>query len=149
MSRLDCRTIFIPQVVRYALRWTSPVRLPLLLIVLLCAMPTEAGVPGANGFPCKNAGNQQEMNVCASKGYRDADKQLNRSYRKMIGVVSPAKQDSLRREQRRWLASRDSTCKAEVQDFEGGSIWPLEYFSCLRVATERRTKEINAWGLKQ
>ncbi len=99
-----------------------------------------------NSFQCNYEGNQQEMNACAVRDYKNADFLLNEKYKATISKLSPEKQKSLRHQQRYWLQSRDPRCKADVKQSEGGSIWPLEYFSCLKAATELRTKAVESWA---
>lgn len=96
-------------------------------------------------FACKYDGNQQEMNACALKDYKHADRLLNEKYKATLSSLQPGKRQALRKEQRAWLKGRDPNCKAAVADSEGGSIWQLEYFSCLKSATELRTKALEKW----
>jgi uncharacterized protein YecT (DUF1311 family) len=91
---------------------------------------------------CKYDGTQQEMNACAVRDYEVADAALNKRYKEVMSRLIPEEQQSLRSQQRHWLKKRDPLCKSEVKDSEGGSIWPSEYFDCLKTETERRTNEL-------
>lgn len=94
-------------------------------------------------YECNYAGNQQEMNVCAIQDYTTADKSLNKIYHKVMSVLSPSRQITLKAEQRTWVKKRDSECRLETKESEGGSIWPLEFYGCLKSATQDRIKELN------
>jgi uncharacterized protein YecT (DUF1311 family) len=103
------------------------------------------GVSSATPFQCKPDGLQQEMNACSVRDYKAADTELNAKYKAVLAGLPPPKQLQLRKEQRAWLRRRDSQCKEEVKLSEGGSIWPLEYFSCLSTITQRRTAALKSW----
>jgi uncharacterized protein YecT (DUF1311 family) len=115
----------------------------LFLAVFLVSSVSVAAEPP---YQCKYDGNQQEMNACAAQDYKVADKTLNITYKQALSRLSAENREGLRREQRNWLKRRDPTCRAKVKNSEGGSIWPLEFFSCLKTATDKRTaqlKEVN------
>ena len=118
----------------------------LFLLASLLAVPAAvaAPIPGGNEFACNYDGNQQEMNACAFRDYKSADRKLNRVYRFVLSGLPPSKQVSLRREQHQWLIGRDSKFKAEVAQSEGGSNWPLEHFGCLQATTDRRTQQVKS-----
>jgi uncharacterized protein YecT (DUF1311 family) len=104
---------------------------------------------GDGGFQCKPDGLQQEMNACAVRDYRAADAQLNIRYLAVMNALPAQRRVGLRQEQREWLKRRDPQCKAEAKDSEGGSIWPLDFYGCLRKLTLDRTKAINGWEGRQ
>lgn len=110
-------------------------------IALLCLSASAF----AAGVQCNDNGTQQQMNACAARDYQAADRVLNQTYKSVIATLSPRKVQQLRQEQRAWLKRRDPQCREEVKDSEGGSVWPLEYQSCLRAATEQRSKELERW----
>lgn len=113
-----------------------------LLGILLMAFAGSAFAADDSPFTCKPDGNQQEMNACAQRDYRAADAALNIKYGEVMARLTVAAQATLRKEQRVWLKQRDLQCKAKTRSYEGGSIWPLEYLSCLQASTEKRTKEL-------
>ena len=91
---------------------------------------------------CNVMGTQQEMNQCAYQDYEQADKRLNKAYKKTMLSLSISSQQSLREEQRAWLKRRDSKCKEEAKEIEGGSAWPLVFYGCLRQITVIRMSQI-------
>ena len=77
---------------------------------------------------------QMEMNSCAASDYSRADGELNTAWRKL------PKSKELLASQRAWIAYRDAECSFRKAQFEGGSIAPLIYSSCLSELTKERTK---------
>jgi uncharacterized protein YecT (DUF1311 family) len=124
-------------------------RKKLLCIFWLIATTATMAEEGENGFGCKYDGNQQEMNACAVRDFREADKMLNKKYKAVMASLEPTKQRTLRQEQRSWLKTRDPQCKLKAKSSEGGSIWPIEYFGCLKMFTELRTKELEQFQLNR
>jgi uncharacterized protein YecT (DUF1311 family) len=114
-----------------------------LLVSLLLAAQAASGATDDNAIECNGDGTQREMNACAIKDYEAADKALNEKYQALMARLPPEKQQSLRVEQRAWLKKRDPDCKAEAKPSEGGSIWAMEYYSCLAEATQKRTKALD------
>jgi uncharacterized protein YecT (DUF1311 family) len=116
-------------------------RLSPLLGSLLSALASAADSP----FECKYDGNQQEMNACAVRDYKASDAVLDATYKQVMSVLPSVKQQDLRRDQLAWLEKREPNCKADARSSEGGSIWPLEYFGCLRNVTDGRVKQLEKW----
>jgi Lysozyme inhibitor LprI len=44
-----------------------------------------------------------------------SDRQLNRTYRSLIPILDPAERETLRKEERAWIAQRDSTEGSEAK----------------------------------
>jgi len=118
------------------------------LVLVLAEAGAILSTDVETSFPCKYDGNQQEMNACAIRDFKVADAALNQRYRVTIAALAPARQRALRQEQRAWLKARDPHCKAEAKPSEGGSIWQLEYFTCLQSTTKLRTKALDTWASK-
>jgi uncharacterized protein len=67
--------------------------------------PQTAGADPA----CANAGGRAAQMVCADPGLADADRALNRAYRRALRSGVPT--DQLRDEQRDWLAIREEAAR--------------------------------------
>jgi uncharacterized protein YecT (DUF1311 family) len=84
-----------------------------------------------------------ELNQCAATEYGRADAALNaawgptKAFADGIGVGA-----QLLDAQRKWIAFRDAACLAEADQFAGGSIRPLVWYSCLTRLTQRRTEDL-------
>jgi uncharacterized protein YecT (DUF1311 family) len=96
------------------------------------------------GF-CSNikAQSQAEMNEEASKKFSKVDANLNQVYKKLMNILDKKDKVLLTEAQRNWIKFRDSHCKFEISESEGGSIQPLIYSQCLIECTEIRIKELN------
>jgi uncharacterized protein YecT (DUF1311 family) len=93
---------------------------------------------------CLNSGDaaqgvQPAMNACAADEYIRQDGRLNQAYVMVMKRLKPARKNNLRMSQRKWIKQRDITCKAEMAEYEGGSIAPLIFHSCMTNETIERT----------
>nr|WP_294838381.1 lysozyme inhibitor LprI family protein [uncultured Methylotenera sp.] len=117
----------------------------LVSLVLLLVASTSARSESAE--KCDYSGNQAQMNACAIQDFQLADKQLNSTYKQKMLSLSKADKTKLRTEQRAWLKEQKPKCqKAANDEAEGGSIWPLEFYSCMQTSTIARNEELKNWG---
>jgi uncharacterized protein YecT (DUF1311 family) len=118
----------------------------LLMFCVAMTVPAFAGRPAGDdpfkNVDCKTAKEQMELNYCADRDFKSADKKLNALYRKLRGGADAREQELLGAAERNWLAYRDSECAVETAESEGGSIAPMEYSICLTEKTEARIKEL-------
>ena len=118
------------------------------VVVVTCAAfwasPAPAAGPALTAN-CRSDGNQQDMNECAMRDFRAADAILNITYGEVMQSLPQQQRTALRTEQRAWLKARDPACKRAARANEGGSIWPLVFYSCLERSTRERTGEIERW----
>jgi uncharacterized protein YecT (DUF1311 family) len=82
------------------------------------------------------------MNEKAYSNYKKADAQLNKVYKQLIAILDKNEKPLLIQAEKDWVKFRDSHCKFEASQYEGGSIQPLIYSSCLKELTEKRIAEI-------
>ncbi len=108
---------------------------------------------------CKKASTQQEMNICAQRQAETADKKLNNTYQILqrrlaqdlrqgnTVQINYAKQQyqKLINAQNAWIKFRDSSCEYERSVFEGGSVAPMIYASCIAKLTDRRTSDLQEY----
>jgi len=103
-----------------------------------------AGVAQAESPGCREARDQASMNRCAEEEFQAADRELNDAYGRLMAALNDeGRRDKLRSAQRAWIRFRDSKCRYESADNEGGSIYPLVYAGCLTRLTRVRSKELN------
>ncbi|WPO77191.1 lysozyme inhibitor LprI family protein [Flavobacterium sp. KACC 22761] len=98
-------------------------------------------------FSCSTtlfAQTQLEMNETAINNFKKADDKLNQVYKNLIKKLDEKEKSLLIAAQKNWIKFRDSKCDFEKQEYDGGSIQPLIYYTCLTECTEERTK-----GLKR
>lgn len=92
--------------------------------------------------PCAGLTTQSEMNRCAEDEYRKADAELNRVYQQVMSKLEPDHRERLKVAQRAWLTFRDAHCDCEAFTFNGGSMQPLSYYSCLSATTKERITQL-------
>jgi len=87
---------------------------------------------------------QLEMNVTANAKYKKADAELNKVYKQLMAILDQNEKPLLIQAEKDWVKYRDSHCKFEASQYEGGSIQPLIYSTCLEELTRKRIAEIKA-----
>lgn len=84
------------------------------------------------------------MNATANTNYKKADLELNKVYKQLMTMLDQNEKTFLIQAEKDWVKFRDSHCKFEASQYEGGSIQPLIYSSCLEELTKKRIVEIKA-----
>jgi uncharacterized protein YecT (DUF1311 family) len=112
----------------------------LVSLTLLCAAASAQKRAAQN--PCDDAQSQSEMNICADKQFKAADAVLNRVYNQLASKLEADARAKLKAAEVSWLKYRDDNCDYEAAAFEGGSMQPLIYSSCLERMTKARTAEL-------
>jgi uncharacterized protein YecT (DUF1311 family) len=108
------------------------------------ATPDRQPVPEASN--CKSPQTQAEINSCASLFAKGADKRLNQVYQKLSSKLKGSQQEQLLIDsEQAWIKFRDTNCVFEQSRYEGGSIAPSIYSSCLEQVTKQRTKELEGY----
>jgi len=110
---------------------------------LLLALPLVLVAASAADIDCRNAMDQNTMNMCADKDYQAADKKLNELYAKLMTALDDAGYKAkLKAAEKAWIQYRDAECTFETAENEGGSIHPLVYSGCLTRLTDAHAKEL-------
>lgn len=91
---------------------------------------------------------QSEMNAAANAKYKIADAELNKVYKQLMAILNKNEKLLLIQAEKDWIKYRDSHCKFDASQYEGGSIQPLIYSTCLEELTRKRIVEIKA-GIKK
>ncbi|HEY0265898.1 MAG TPA: lysozyme inhibitor LprI family protein [Rhizomicrobium sp.] len=98
----------------------------------------QPGPPGPS-FDCAHAATPIEKAICADGDDTAGDRDLARSYKKvMAGLKSDADKAALRDSQRAWVRQRDAACAAPKP--------PQTVGLCLRPFYAQRLKELDNWG---
>ncbi|MFZ3331265.1 MAG: lysozyme inhibitor LprI family protein [Candidatus Acidiferrales bacterium] len=114
----------------------------------------------AQANPCDAAHTQMEMNQCSADEYKKADAHLNAMYAKLTRALqkdsgnaeqqsggeqrkpeTPAV-DKSKAAQRQWIRYRDLHCGAVRAQFEGGTISPMMWTTCMTETTYHRIAEL-------
>ncbi len=110
-------------------------------LALLLALSSPQTAHAQN---CANPLTQLDMNECAALDYERADAALNAAWGPSMAFAKKLGQgDALRKVQRQWLAYRDAACRLHMSPYDGGSIQPLIYSTCLTDLTRARTRMLN------
>lgn len=115
------------------------------------APPKQSPVtePVAETDLCNDPQTQLDMNQCAQQAYKQADAELNQVYQTLHASLSDSGKQSLTDAELAWISFRDLDCDFARDQYEGGSIAPLIYYSCLEALTELRTTEIEETQLPE
>jgi uncharacterized protein YecT (DUF1311 family) len=93
--------------------------------------------------PVAFAQTQMEINQEAADKYKKADLDLNKVYKQLMSITKDQKKkDLLIKAQRAWIIYKEAHCNYEESFYEGGSMQPTVYFSCLQEVTEERIKQL-------
>ena len=113
----------------------------LLLVPVFLIGAASAQKPAVQ-VSCSDPQTQYEMNVCADRKYKAADAELNRVYNRLASMLEDKARAKLKATEVSWLKYRDDNCDYESSLYEGGSIRPLIYSSCMERMTKARTAEL-------
>jgi uncharacterized protein YecT (DUF1311 family) len=123
----------------------------LLLISCVAGSAQEPQKPSALApqmNPCASANTQIEMNQCSNEEYKKVDSHLNAVYKNLLSMLQSDSyriaRQKLRAAQRAWIQYRDLHCDAVRQQWEGGSISPLEWSGCMTETTNDRIAELKS-----
>jgi uncharacterized protein YecT (DUF1311 family) len=76
---------------------------------------------------------------CFVAEFARQDAALNAAWKATLARLPAAERQPLTLAQRKWVAARDPFCKAQSDQFSGGTIAPVVYVDCRVEATIRRT----------
>lgn len=96
--------------------------------------------------PCADAQTTAETNECVTKKFEDADKELNMAYKDVMARLDEKKKANLKNEQRTWIKQKETKCKEEAKEVEGGTIWTSVYYGCLTEMTKQRTQQLKSYN---
>jgi uncharacterized protein YecT (DUF1311 family) len=96
----------------------------------------------AEQIDCTNRKNTSDFNYCAELAYKDADKNLNQVYKKVMSQLSNEDKQSLVMIQRDWLKLRDAQCELETKTTKEGIVWYQVNTECKTRMTINRTSDI-------
>ncbi len=111
---------------------------------------TPSSVASTNGqLDCKSPQTQAAINTCASLSAEAADKTLNQVYQQLKSTLKGSQKEKLLIDaELMWVRFRDTNCVFERSSYQGGSIAPSIYYSCLEQMTKHRTEQLENY-LKQ
>jgi uncharacterized protein YecT (DUF1311 family) len=92
-------------------------------------------------------GSQLSINFAAESRFVEADDEMNRLYKMLMGRLSKkSSKNRLRDAQRAWIVFRDNSCLYEAgAPGEGGSIGNMAYSNCKEHHTTRRIEDLKQY----
>lgn len=96
--------------------------------------------------PCAGAETTAEINECATKKFEDADRELNIAYKEIMAKLDEKKKANLKNEQRAWIKQKETKCKEEAKEVEGGTMWTSVYYGCLTEMTKQRAQQLKSYN---
>ncbi len=88
---------------------------------------------------------QAEMNEQANKEYKKADEIMTAAYKLAMTNQDAAGKKLLLEAQRAWIKYKEAHCNSASSQHEGGSMYPLIYYSCLTQLTKERTAKLKVY----
>ena len=89
--------------------------------------------------PCWETGSTVDTAQCFDIAYKQADTELNVTYRQIMAALDEAEKASLRSAQRAWINYRDKACEAEAAPYRNRTAKGAARLACLEAATRSRT----------
>lgn len=96
-----------------------------------------------SGLDCKSPQTQAAINTCASSSAKAADQKLNQVYQQLKSTLKGSHREKLLiNAELMWVRFRDTNCAFERSSYQGGSIAPSIYHSCIEQMTKQRTEQL-------
>lgn len=96
----------------------------------------------ADNFDCRNAATQIEINQCVQLDFQQQDDELNRIYQQYHEKLDNIRKEQLKQAQVVWINFRNLSCQYEADYYQGGSLAPMVYSSCLKDKTKERIGDL-------
>jgi len=92
--------------------------------------------------PCRGAGTQLDLTLCAATQFKKSDTALNESYRKLLADLDDEHRPLLEKTQRNWVAFRDAECELQGSHALGGSMYGMLVDDCRSGMTDARVRDL-------
>ena len=117
--------------------------------VTLIALAVGAGfwTSSALAEDCSSAQSQADMTACADRQFKQADAELNASYKQIMARLKDDADTSklLVSAQKAWVAFRDAECSFSSSAAIGGSIHPMLVAQCREGLTRKRVDDLKVY----
>jgi uncharacterized protein YecT (DUF1311 family) len=113
----------------------------------ICLLPRPVlgqsrGVTQAPTVNCGDSATQAEMNQCFARESRQDIQLLDALLKKLSDKFDAPAKERLGEVQSQWIKYRDAHCKWQAAFFEGGSVQPMIYSTCISALTWNRIEEL-------
>ena len=85
---------------------------------------------------------QQTMNRLSFEQFTLWDDLLNHMWDYLVETLPEAEMETLRKQQREWIAEKEAAAREESSNFEGGSMWSMVYYGVCGSMTKERVAEL-------
>jgi len=102
----------------------------------------QSTAPLSAGANCGDSASQTLMNQCFAREAKQDLELLDALIRELGGKLGAAQKERLEEVQSQWVKYRDAHCKWQAAFFEGGSIQPTMYSTCIIESTWNRISEL-------
>lgn len=99
----------------------------------------------AQAINCDRATTTLEINECASRSVKAADRKLNQVYQQLRPKLASKQRQKLTQAQLNWIKFRDSTCQYESGELGGGTASTAAYLYCIDRVTRQRTEDLQSY----
>ena len=104
--------------------------------------PSQNKTSNKQRVSCDDAANQTLMNECYAREAKRDGELLDDLLKELGNEIEAAERDGLEEVQSNWVKYRDAHCHWQASFFEGGSIQPTIYSSCISAVTWNRIEEL-------
>ena len=88
---------------------------------------------------------QADMNYAAQQKYLIWDGALNQFWQDLKSILSEEEMRQLTNEELQWIDEKEAAALDAAAEYEGGSIYPMVYYSALADLTKQRVYELLEW----
>ena len=129
-----------------------------MIFVTTILLGVQAAQPSTNSVSaksCEDAETTYELRICASARVKEAERLLDQQwqatamrFKDLDAAVAQDEKDAPKAfatglaAQRAWLAYRDAQCRAEYNEYWGGTMAPLAQLNCIDRITRARIAEL-------
>lgn len=99
----------------------------------------------AQAINCNRATATAEINECASRLVKAADRKLNQVYQQLRPKLNRKQRQRLTQAQLNWIKFRDTTCEYERGEWSNGTGATSAQLFCLARVTEQRTVDLQRY----
>lgn len=91
---------------------------------------------------CSDALSQKSMNDCTQQNYQREDGLLEKNVAQILTQLDASGQHSFKSVQQAWFQFRKQQCNFDASRYEGGSMEPMVYATCMADLTQQRNKQL-------
>jgi len=95
---------------------------------------------------CENGETTFEMRICANLKFQFSDSIMNSLYQETLLAITsddlPTWKTEFKTSHETWKKYREEHCRVYAKSYEGGTLQPIIYLTCMRLQTEKRIGDL-------